>query len=59
MTNYEEARVKLTKTQLKQLKSAVKNKTGTTLKPQRQIWNILQFCKFTGSLVHKENFGLI
>ena len=31
MANYEEARVKLTNKQLNILKSAVKNKTGTTL----------------------------
>ena len=30
MENYEEARVKLTNAQLNQLKSPVKNKTGTT-----------------------------
>ena len=32
MTNHEEARVKLTNTQLKKLNSAAKNKTGTTLR---------------------------
>ena len=32
MTNYQEARVKLTNTQLKKLKSAAKNKAGTKLK---------------------------
>ena len=32
MTNYQEARVKLTNTQLRKLKSAAKNKTGTILK---------------------------
>ena len=32
MVNYEEARVKLTNTQLNKLKSAAKNKTGTTLR---------------------------
>ena len=32
MVNYEEVRVKLTNTQLNKLKSAVKNKTGTTLR---------------------------
>ena len=31
MTNYQEARVKLTNTQLNKLKSAAKNKTGTIL----------------------------
>ena len=32
MTNFQEARVKLTNTQLNKLKSAGKNKAGTTLK---------------------------
>ena len=32
MANYQEARVKLTNTQLNKLKSAVKNKTGRTLR---------------------------
>ena len=32
MTNYEEARVKLTNTQLNKSKSAAINKTGTTLR---------------------------
>ena len=32
MANYEEARVKLTNSQLNKLKSAAKNKTGTTLR---------------------------
>ena len=32
MTHYEEVRIKLTNTQLNKLKSAAKNKTGTTLK---------------------------
>ena len=32
MANYEEAKVKLTSTQLNKLKSSVKNKTRTTLK---------------------------
>ena len=32
MVSYEEARVKLTNTQLNKLKSAAKNKTGTTLR---------------------------
>ena len=32
MTNYEEARVKLTNCQLNKLNSAAKNKTGTTLR---------------------------
>ena len=32
MTSYEEARVKLTNTQLNKLKSAAKNKTGTILR---------------------------
>ena len=32
MANYQEARVKQTNTQLNKLKSAAKNKTGTTLR---------------------------
>ena len=32
MKNYQEARVKLTNTKLKKIKSAAKNNTGTTLK---------------------------
>ena len=32
MANYHEAKVKLTNRQLKKLKSAVKNKTGTILR---------------------------
>ena len=32
MTNYQEARVKLTNTQLNELKSAAKNKTGTIIR---------------------------
>ena len=32
MANYQEARVKLTNTQLNKLKSAAKNKTGTILR---------------------------
>ena len=32
MANYEEARVKLTNTQLNKLKSAAKHKTGATLR---------------------------
>ena len=36
MTNYQEARVKLTNTQLKKLKSAAKNKTGTILKMNKK-----------------------
>ena len=32
MTNYQEARAKLTNTQLNKLKSAAKNKTGTILR---------------------------
>ena len=32
MANYKEVRVKLTNTQLNQLKSAAKNNTGTTLR---------------------------
>ena len=36
MANYQEARVKLTNTQLNKLKSAAKNKTGTILRPNRK-----------------------
>ena len=36
MTNYQEARVKLTNTQLKKLKSTAKNKTGTILKMNKK-----------------------
>ena len=32
MVNYQEARIKITNTQLNKLKSAAKNNTGTTLK---------------------------
>ena len=32
MADYEDVRVKLTNTQLNQLKSAARNKTGTTLR---------------------------
>ena len=32
MANYQEVRIKLTNTQLNKLKSAAKNKTGTTLR---------------------------
>ena len=35
--NYEEARVKLTNTQLNKLKSAAKNKTGTTLITKKNL----------------------
>ena len=45
MANYQEARVKLTNTQLNKLKPAAKNKIGTTLKAQWQIWDILCKCK--------------
>ena len=37
MTNYQEARVKLTNTQLNKLKSAVKNKTGKKLKIKKTL----------------------
>ena len=36
MANYQEARVKLTNTQLNKLKSAAKNKTGTILRINRK-----------------------
>ena len=38
MTNYQEARVKLTNTQLNKLKSAVKNKTGTIFRMNKKIF---------------------
>ena len=40
MVNYEEARVKLTNTQLNKLKSAVKNKTGTILRLDEKIFKM-------------------
>ena len=43
MANYEEARAKLTKTQLNKLKSVVKNKTGTTLKITRKTFKIKNY----------------
>ena len=36
MANYQEARVKLTNTQLNELKSAAKNKTGTILRLKKK-----------------------
>ena len=36
MANYQEARVKLTNTQLNKLKSAAKNKTGTILRMNKK-----------------------
>ena len=36
MVNYQEARVKLTNTQLNKLKSAAKNKTGTILRSNKK-----------------------
>ena len=36
MANYQEARVKLTNTQLNKLKSAAKNKTGTILRSNKK-----------------------
>ena len=36
MANYEEARVKLINSQLNKLKSAAKNKTGTTLRTTKK-----------------------
>ena len=41
MKNYEEARIKLTNTQLSKLKSAAKNKTGTTLRKTFKMKNYL------------------
>ena len=38
MSNYEEARFKLTNTQLNKLTSATKNKTGTTLRITKKIF---------------------
>ena len=38
MVNYEEARVKLTNTQLNKLKSVANNGTGTTLRIARKIF---------------------
>ena len=38
MANYEEARVKLTNTQLNKLKSAATNKAGTTLRITKKIF---------------------
>ena len=43
MTNYEEATNKLTNTQLKQLKSAAKNKTGTTLRITKKNFQEKEF----------------
>ena len=40
MANYQEARVKLTNTQLNKLKSAAKNKTGTILKMTKKNFNM-------------------
>ena len=36
MANYEDSRVKLTKSQLNKLKSAAKNKTGTILRSAKR-----------------------
>ena len=36
MANYEQARIKLTNTQLNELKSAVETKTGATLKTTKK-----------------------
>ena len=40
MTNNEEARVKITKTQLNKVKSAAKNKTGTTLRITKKTFKM-------------------
>ena len=38
MANYQEARLKLTNTQLNKLKSAAKNKIGTILRLSKKLW---------------------
>ena len=40
MTNNEEVRVKITKTQLNKVKSAAKNKTGTTLRITKKTFKM-------------------
>ena len=40
MANYEEARGKLTNTQLNKLKSAAKNKTGTTSRIKKKTFKM-------------------
>ena len=40
MTNNGEARVKITKTQLNKVKSAAKNKTGTTLRITKKTFKM-------------------
>ena len=40
MANFEEARVKLTNTQLNKLKSAAKNKTGITLRMTKKKFQL-------------------
>ena len=47
MTNYQEARVKLTNTQLNKLKSAVKNKTGTIFRMNKELPHELFLTKQT------------
>ena len=44
MVNYQEARVKLTNTQLNKLKSAVRNKTGTILRISKMITLKMKNC---------------
>ena len=44
MTNYEEARVKLINTQLKQLKSTVKYKTGATFRITTKNFRGISWC---------------
>ena len=43
MVNYQEARVKLTNTQLKKLKSAAKNKTATILRLNKKNFQEKEF----------------
>ena len=43
MANYEEAKVKLTNTQLDKLKSVAKSKTGTTLKVTKKNVQDIEF----------------
>ena len=38
MANYQEARLKLTNTQLNKLNSAAKNKAGTILRLNKKLW---------------------
>ena len=49
MANYQEARVKLTNTQLNKLKSAAKNKNGTI------FWNIFKMKTRIGKIFKMKN----